>query len=60
MHAKIEVLIGLVNVLDTRMGLIEARLEGLAGRLEAINAEMHEMVVGQVNGLLQAIQAIRR
>lgn len=60
MQAKIEVLIGLVNVLDTRLGLIEARFEGLAGRLESINAEMHEMVVGQVNWLLQAIQAIRR
>jgi hypothetical protein len=32
----------------------------LRERVEAINAEMHEMVVGQVNGLLQAIQAIRR
>jgi hypothetical protein len=60
MQARFEVLVGLVNVLDTRLGLIEARLEGLAGRLEAINAEMHEMVVGQVSGLLQAIQAIRR
>ena len=60
LEAKIEVLRASVGVMDTRMGLIEARLEGLAGRLEAINAEMHEMVVGQVNGLLQAIQAIRR
>ena len=60
LEAKIEVLIGLVNVLDTRLGLIEARAEGLAGRIESINAELHEMVVGQVNGLLQAIQSIRR
>jgi hypothetical protein len=60
LSAQVELLRASVAMMDTRVGVVEARLEGLAGRLEAINAEMHEMVVGQVNGLLQAIQAIRR
>lgn len=60
LSAQVELLRASVAMMDTRVGVVEARLEGLAGRLEAINAEMHEMVVGQVNGLLQAIQSIRR
>ncbi|MBK9497053.1 MAG: hypothetical protein IPO08_21580 [Xanthomonadales bacterium] len=46
--------------LRAKQDVTDARVDALRERLEAINAEMHGMVVGQVNGLLQAIQAVRR
>lgn len=57
---ELKVVIGEVLTANGSALRVLDRVDDLAARIEAINAEMHEMVVGQVNGLLQAIQSIRR
>ena len=48
-----------LRAIRAKLEVADARVDALRERLESINAEMHQMVVGQVQGLLEAIQARR-
>jgi hypothetical protein len=49
-----------LEAVAAKQEVIDARVDALRDRVETINAELHVMTVGQVQGLLEAIQGGRR
>lgn len=54
------VVLAYLKEIRAKLEVSDARVDALRDRIESINAEMHQMVVGQVQGLLEAIQGGRR